>query len=124
MKQDHISCVCVEQQLISSLQPASCCGQRSKIAFWSYSGSYHPCYSAIDLEFVTFVLVPGSSDSDSGHLLLIVKGEFVAVTLVHGMLHPPESGVAPAVRCTKARRQQQECADACDDHTPSHAADH
>ena len=34
------------------------------------------------------------------------------------------AGVAPAVRCTKARGQQQEGADADGDHTPRHAADH
>jgi hypothetical protein len=123
MRQDHISCVCEEQQLISSSLPASCCGQVIKIALWSYSGSYHPCYSAIDLVFVAFILVPGSSDSDSEHLPLTVKGEFIAPTSVHGVLHPPEAGVAPAVRCTKARGQQPECADAYNDHTPRHAAD-
>ena len=90
MKQDHISCVCVEQQLISSLQPACCCGQGSNISFWSCSGSYHPCYSAIDLVSVAFDLVPDPSDSDSERLPLTVKGEFIAVTSVHCMSHPPE----------------------------------
>ena len=123
MKQDHISCVCVEQQLISSLQPACCCGQGSNISFWSCSGSYHPCYSAIDLVSVAFGLVPDPSDSDSERLPLTVKGEFISVTSVHGMLHPPEAGAVPAVRCTKARGQQQNCADAYDDHSPRHAAD-
>ena len=74
--------------------------------------------------FVAFVLVPGPSDSDSEYLPLTVKGEFIAVRSVQAMLHPPEAGVAPAVWCTKARGQQQECADACSDHTPRHAADH